>query len=1043
MSYHYNAFISYRHTPLDSKVAVEVQKRLEHFHIPNSIKKASGLSRIARIFRDKEELPISSDLNALIEDALNNSDYLIVICSKHTKESQWVQREIEIFLKSHPRQQIMTVLAEGEPDEVMPEILLKQEITVPTPDGASETVTVPAEPLACDYRMPFKKARREELPRLAAAILGCNYDDLRQRQRRYRMQRLGIAAALTVTMLAGLAAYFAWSAAQIQANYEQAEANYQKALINQSEYLAAESATMLENGDSLTAMLLALEALPSEKLNRPTVPAAEFALSRAVHAYVPPENIAYTAVAKFNHSGRVNDFFTNAEETHLFVTHGYNTVTVWDIKKAQKCWEQTFESPEIALTNEDTLIISTENSICCCDYRTGDCIWEAATPRKVYRSTTTSTNEKKLAFSDYDEGIILLDSSTGKRIGQIPIPVSQGEYEIERFENPTFSSDGKYLAASLTTNRKLTDNNHELLFVYDFGTHSSAICEDGFSTVDSITFTDDNRIIAVGKNTEDFDEGLYIVENYQIENCGPFNADILCINTKAQSLWRTSLSYTQNSCGTFFEFIDYCDDDVAVTEALICSIGNACEILSLSTGKSLNRIEFPSAAVSEYKTSDGSVTCILADGKNGIISTNENSAVTVKAYTESNLDGAHFYNRSNILTHKSFSNEILLLSSFIYDNEWKPLSGNYNADRINRVLTLQSSTLLMTETGLEYIDATTKKILWHIPLDSTYSDKILGTPDNGKSFYIYHTTADLNRQILRIQASDGRSEVFLDEHDHEFCSSNNILMQNGILYYFADGNDLTYNLIRHDLITGERKTIYTLKFDEFFSLGPELISMNNFGSDILITCKSSSDSDRFDYYIYSSDDEFRKIETSIKTDKPIAALSEDGNRLALTDINVIHLLTGDGSQCAEIPCNSLTPKALQFHNNLLLVLFSDGQLYRYDAADGNLLGKLNASYHQYPIEDVSWDFSEEGILMLRAGSVLNRIDINSWELLFTAPHCLAYCPSESFLFMYDYSTTPQLGFFKMYSTQELIEKAKTMLNGLELTEEQKSKYGID
>ena len=51
---HYNAFISYKHAPLDTKVASEVQTRLERFRIPKAIQKSSGIEKIDRIFRDKE-----------------------------------------------------------------------------------------------------------------------------------------------------------------------------------------------------------------------------------------------------------------------------------------------------------------------------------------------------------------------------------------------------------------------------------------------------------------------------------------------------------------------------------------------------------------------------------------------------------------------------------------------------------------------------------------------------------------------------------------------------------------------------------------------------------------------------------------------------------------------------------------------------------------------------------------------------------------------------------------------------------------------------
>ena len=52
----YNAFISYKHAPLDTKVASEIQTRLERFRIPKAIQKSSGIKKIDRIFRDKEEL---------------------------------------------------------------------------------------------------------------------------------------------------------------------------------------------------------------------------------------------------------------------------------------------------------------------------------------------------------------------------------------------------------------------------------------------------------------------------------------------------------------------------------------------------------------------------------------------------------------------------------------------------------------------------------------------------------------------------------------------------------------------------------------------------------------------------------------------------------------------------------------------------------------------------------------------------------------------------------------------------------------------------
>ncbi len=87
---HYDAFISYRHSENDIRIASRIQSDLEHFYIPSKIRKATGRKRIDRIFLDKDELGAASDLTSELSEALDNAEHLIVICSTTTKESIWV-----------------------------------------------------------------------------------------------------------------------------------------------------------------------------------------------------------------------------------------------------------------------------------------------------------------------------------------------------------------------------------------------------------------------------------------------------------------------------------------------------------------------------------------------------------------------------------------------------------------------------------------------------------------------------------------------------------------------------------------------------------------------------------------------------------------------------------------------------------------------------------------------------------------------------------------------------------------------------------------
>ena len=68
--FQYTAFISYRHVEPDEVIAQKLHTMIETFGIPSDIRKSSGRRKMGRVFRDKEELPLSTDLGADIRAAL-------------------------------------------------------------------------------------------------------------------------------------------------------------------------------------------------------------------------------------------------------------------------------------------------------------------------------------------------------------------------------------------------------------------------------------------------------------------------------------------------------------------------------------------------------------------------------------------------------------------------------------------------------------------------------------------------------------------------------------------------------------------------------------------------------------------------------------------------------------------------------------------------------------------------------------------------------------------------------------------------------------
>ncbi|UTW45254.1 TIR domain-containing protein [bacterium SCSIO 12696] len=213
-NYLYRAFISYRHTDADRKWAKWLMHSLETYRTPKTLIKKGIAQRVGRLFRDDDEIPASSDLGSQLEEALRNSEFLLVICSPNTPSSHWVRREITLFQEMGRGDRIIPLLVEGEPEDSFPSELLQTVRTRTLADGTEERYTEKMEPLAADVRPrsdeKHKATRHRALIRILAVLLKCHFDDLEQREQvrqRQRSRRLFglffIVAFAAMTVYAG------------------------------------------------------------------------------------------------------------------------------------------------------------------------------------------------------------------------------------------------------------------------------------------------------------------------------------------------------------------------------------------------------------------------------------------------------------------------------------------------------------------------------------------------------------------------------------------------------------------------------------------------------------------------------------------------------------------------------------------------------------------------------------------------------------------------------------------------------------------------
>ena len=204
----YDVFVSYRHVRPDADVARAVARLVEGYVVAGSV---GGVvkRRGFRVFRDVEELA-SGELGVLIESALAESEFLVVVCSPRTAGSVWCMREVEFFSRVRGVDHVLAVVVEGDPGVVVGDVVGGDVLAVDVRAGAVRSEGFGGFE-GCGsgvvdrlVRQSVGVLRRDGIDRLMAGVVGVSLGDLRQRQRERRMRRITAATAAAALVMGGI-----------------------------------------------------------------------------------------------------------------------------------------------------------------------------------------------------------------------------------------------------------------------------------------------------------------------------------------------------------------------------------------------------------------------------------------------------------------------------------------------------------------------------------------------------------------------------------------------------------------------------------------------------------------------------------------------------------------------------------------------------------------------------------------------------------------------------------------------------------------------
>jgi len=1027
MATHFNAFISYRHSPVDSEVAQRIHRQLERFRIPKAIQKATGIRKIDRIFRDKEELPLSVNLSDDINEALVNSDFLIVICSPRFQQSQWCMREIELFLQTHPVERVLIVLAEGEPDDVVPPILTQNR-----------------EPLCCDFRMKPRQAKNIELPRLVSAILGCRYDELRQRQRQYRMRRTIAAFSAALVASLCLSVYFIHTSIRIQkanddlsaANVQirkanvQIQSNLDQALRNQSEYLASAAQTNLDEGDRLTAIALALEALPDDTDNRPYVAAAEYALSDALSAYRSTETV--TAQGTYTADTLVDEFVLSEDGSRIYVRDARNVVTVWDtatFRKLHTIDATMYDVQEIYLTPKGNVILFNdllESKVVCVDVY-GQQLWWEADVQAVAFLDDRSTVILMCRGLDFERRLLFLDPDTGTQVRE-PIILKQTE-------NKAYA--GKFLTQEYQTGQPIVleyyqgDIYHVALLDMEtqriqFVKQIDTSFDGANQWIDGAGIVQDGNVVVMCGG----DSGIYNGRYGTTEVTGEDRADIWCFDSKTgRQLWQSELvTYVYASTSTVAPIPD--------SDWVLLQNGNTFQVRHSRTGELVAQCQsvmLPLFVNVGSKTATG----ILENGDSFIFNYAKDLC-TSESFLDGTVDMAQI--KDGYFIHTPLSNHITVYRESKDDRGVRLDTELAYSTRFHQ--TSGNSLAIKTYYDLFMIDTRQQNLRWRCEAKSEWT--ALGFGPDGSEFWMWNqndkyaaafSVADGTQRELPLPAALG------DQYTKPV--SNMFMAEDQFVYVLESVYEM--HLLQVDMQTGNTLqdiSLETLRSED--AVFTEHVK-------ILLATESYA-------WLYLNEDALCVVDLqtgNVKqlaegiTQTPVVAFSKDFNQVLVGIDHELRMTTPGGALIRRIDLGGRKAISQYFYGQQLLVLCDDGTLQRYDRTGNHLSQTIlhifdtfasNVSSGLEDASNLAWWVAEDGDLIVNAYRAGNIVDCENWHVRAFVPYLTTYaagndtllCLSDQYLYAYP-----------RYSTQQLMSKGMETLGDFRLSEEQRAYYGLN
>ena len=452
--YQYFAFISYQRR--DEEWADGLRNKLEHYHLPSNLRKqdSSLPKEIRPIFRDGLELA-GGVLAEEIQTALQQSKFLIVVCSPNSAQSPWVNKEVQTFIDLGREAQIIPYIIDGTPFSDTP----NTECFPP----ALRSLRDEKELLGININ---EMGRDAASVKVVSRMFGLRFDTLWQRyEREKKRKRLHLMVFGTALIMAVL-----FVAVYIGMKNEELKKSNWLMLENRDRFMEKEIRSLIDSGDCYTACRLLLYLLPENLSNpdKPYLEKLEFLLRTALSNNNAKIKADWVGLATFSPNGKM-----------IAENGSYGTTIIWDAHSGAKIREMgRYYYGEDNSDRDISVIFSNDSKTVLTVRRNYECsVWNISTGEELaqYPSFFKIPAEVLSQYSDmyrtedtsYSYPVIDMYSPNHKRFlrnceGFLYVENIQSDnlkisYSANGYNNMKWSHDYKYVIGSDESNYYIWD----------------------------------------------------------------------------------------------------------------------------------------------------------------------------------------------------------------------------------------------------------------------------------------------------------------------------------------------------------------------------------------------------------------------------------------------------------------------------------------------------------------------------------------------------------------------------------------------------------